>query len=131
MPELFSSMTSVFIADIICYPLETVLDRLYIQGFSFDLRYFINVFKGTRTLVDNLDSGAEALVPTGRYTGVYDCFSSIIRKEGILTLFRFFFIYLNKNFYLVELVRSFYNICFNIVWPVLLIGYLIEVNTLI
>uniref|UniRef100_A0A915M439 Mitochondrial carrier protein n=1 Tax=Meloidogyne javanica TaxID=6303 RepID=A0A915M439_MELJA len=59
MPELFSSMTSVFVADIVCYPLETVLHRLYIQG--------------TRTLVDNLDNGAEALVPSGRYSGIFDC----------------------------------------------------------
>lgn len=66
-------MTSVFIADIICYPLETVLHRLYIQG--------------TRTLIDNLDSGAEALVPAGRYSGIFDCFSSIIRKEGVTALF--------------------------------------------
>ncbi|CAK5007891.1 unnamed protein product [Meloidogyne enterolobii] len=73
MPELFSSMTSVFVADIVCYPLETVLHRLYIQG--------------TRTLIDNLDSGAEALVPAGRYSGIFDCFSSIIRKEGVMTLF--------------------------------------------
>uniref|UniRef100_A0A914MIL9 Solute carrier family 25 member 46 n=2 Tax=Meloidogyne TaxID=189290 RepID=A0A914MIL9_MELIC len=73
MPELFSSMTSVFVADIVCYPLETVLHRLYIQG--------------TRTLVDNLDNGAEALVPAGRYSGIFDCFSSIITKEGVMTLF--------------------------------------------
>uniref|UniRef100_A0A915M343 Solute carrier family 25 member 46 n=1 Tax=Meloidogyne javanica TaxID=6303 RepID=A0A915M343_MELJA len=59
MPELFSSMTSVFVADIVC----------------------------TRTLVDNLDSGAEALVPGGRYSGIFDCFSSIITKEGVMTLF--------------------------------------------
>lgn len=32
MPEMFATMTSVALADLICYPFETVLHRLYIQG---------------------------------------------------------------------------------------------------
>ncbi|KAL3085059.1 hypothetical protein niasHS_010128 [Heterodera schachtii] len=75
MPELFSTMTSMFVADLVCYPLETVLHRLYIQG--------------TRTLVDNLDHGQSSLVPVlaGAYSGVVDCFIKIVRKEGALALY--------------------------------------------
>ena len=76
MPELFSTMTSIFIADLACYPLETIIHRLYIQG--------------TRTLVDNLDYGAGAFVPAGRYSGLIDCFTSIVKKEGVQALYRFY-----------------------------------------
>ncbi|KAI3413847.1 hypothetical protein GPALN_011325 [Globodera pallida] len=75
MPELFSTMTSMFVADLACYPLETVLHRLYIQG--------------TRTLVDNLDHGQSSLVPVlaGTYTGFVDCLFKIVRKEGVMALY--------------------------------------------
>jgi hypothetical protein len=59
--------------------------------------------KGTRTLVDNLDYGTNALMPGGRYSGIFDCFGAIIRKEGLWTLFRFkssnIFIILVYNFF--------------------------------
>lgn len=43
LPELLGTMLSTALSDLICYPVETVLHRLYIQG--------------TRTLIDNLDTG--------------------------------------------------------------------------
>lgn len=32
MPEMIGTMASHLIADLICYPFETILHRLYIQG---------------------------------------------------------------------------------------------------
>lgn len=73
MPELFAGMTSSLAADLICYPFETILHRLYIQG--------------TRTLIDNLDNGISAISITAKYSGLVDCFSSIIKNEGFLALY--------------------------------------------
>jgi hypothetical protein len=39
MPELFSAMTSAMVADLVCYPFETVLNRLFIQGIIIDNRF--------------------------------------------------------------------------------------------
>uniref|UniRef100_A0A915EB39 Solute carrier family 25 member 46 n=1 Tax=Ditylenchus dipsaci TaxID=166011 RepID=A0A915EB39_9BILA len=73
MPEMFASMTSGLMADLACYPLETVLHRLYIQG--------------TRTLIDNLDNGIGAVHIQYKYNGFFHCFSSIVNKEGPWALF--------------------------------------------
>lgn len=43
LPELLGTMLSTALSDLACYPFETVIHRLYIQG--------------TRTLIDNLDTG--------------------------------------------------------------------------
>uniref|UniRef100_A0AC34GJW2 Uncharacterized protein n=1 Tax=Panagrolaimus sp. ES5 TaxID=591445 RepID=A0AC34GJW2_9BILA len=55
LPDLFAAMTSSLAADLICYPIETVLHRLYIQG--------------TRTLIDNLDNGISAISINAKYNG--------------------------------------------------------------
>ncbi|CAD5206413.1 unnamed protein product [Bursaphelenchus okinawaensis] len=73
MPEIFAGMSSLAITDLICYPFETILHRLYIQG--------------TRTLIDNLDTGASAISVTVKYTGIVDCVRSIIQKEGFWALY--------------------------------------------
>lgn len=73
MPELFAGFSSLAITDLICYPFETVLHRMYIQG--------------TRTLVDNLDTGSSAMSVTFKYTGFVDCFRSIVSKEGFWALY--------------------------------------------
>ena len=73
LPDLFAAMTSSLAADLICYPVETVLHRLYIQG--------------TRTLIDNLDNGVSAISVNVKYNGFFDCFSSIVKNEGVLVLY--------------------------------------------
>lgn len=35
MPDMIATITSQLIADLVCYPLETILHRLYIQGFFY------------------------------------------------------------------------------------------------
>jgi len=73
MPEMISTMTSMLLADLVCYPMETVLHRLYIQG--------------TRTLIDNLDTGLTAISIGTRYSGFFDCLLTIIDREGAWALF--------------------------------------------
>ncbi|KAK6643962.1 hypothetical protein RUM43_000227 [Polyplax serrata] len=73
-------LTSIFIgtmsADVICYPLETILYRLYLQG--------------TRTIVDNLDSGVGVIPILTNYEGIVDCYESTISQEGVLGLYKGF-----------------------------------------
>uniref|UniRef100_A0A914YZZ5 Solute carrier family 25 member 46 n=1 Tax=Panagrolaimus superbus TaxID=310955 RepID=A0A914YZZ5_9BILA len=73
LPDLFAAMTSSLAADLICYPIETVLHRLYIQG--------------TRTLIDNLDNGVSAISINAKYNGFFDCFSSILKNEGFMAFY--------------------------------------------
>merc|ERR1712025_672692 len=71
-----AALAGHFVADIILYPLETVLHRLHLQG--------------TRSIIDNLDSGIEVTPILTRYEGAGDCFSTILQEEGISGLFKGF-----------------------------------------
>ncbi|VDN53830.1 unnamed protein product [Dracunculus medinensis] len=73
LPQFFATMTSQVMADLISYPVETILHRLYIQG--------------TRTLIDNLDNGVSAISITAKYTGFFDCLRSILHREGFITFY--------------------------------------------
>ena len=55
-----AALAGHFVADVLLYPLETVLHRLHLQG--------------TRSIIDNLDSGIEVTPILTRYEGVADCF---------------------------------------------------------
>ncbi|KAL3997893.1 Mitochondrial carrier family protein [Acanthocheilonema viteae] len=72
-PQIFATLTSQMLADFALYPFETVIHRLYIQG--------------TRTLIDNLDSGVTAISITGKYVGFFDCFRTIINRESFWSLY--------------------------------------------
>merc|ERR1712083_944850 len=74
--EQISGVIGVLFADIILYPVETVLHRLHLQG--------------TRTIIDNIETGREVVPIITRYEGFADCFSSIISDEGISGLFKGF-----------------------------------------
>jgi len=69
-----SSMVGHLVADTLLFPLETVLHRLHLQG--------------TRSIIDNLDSGKEVIPILTRYEGVTDCFSTVVREEGVRGLFK-------------------------------------------
>jgi solute carrier family 25 protein 46 len=73
MPEMFATMLSTALSELICYPAETVIHRLYIQA--------------TRTLFDNLDTGTSAISITAKYTGFFDCFKNIVNREGVSALY--------------------------------------------
>ncbi|KAK6106555.1 Mitochondrial carrier family protein [Brugia pahangi] len=72
-PHIFATLTSQMLADFSLYPFETVLHRLYIQG--------------TRTLIDNLDSGVTAISITAKYVGFFDCIRTIINRESFWSLY--------------------------------------------
>ncbi|VDK86160.1 unnamed protein product [Litomosoides sigmodontis] len=72
-PHIFATLTSQMLADFVLYPFETVVHRLYIQG--------------TRTLIDNLDSGITAISITAKYSGFFDCFRTVINRESIWSLY--------------------------------------------
>eukprot|EP00088_Acartia_fossae_P052475 TRINITY_DN5929_c0_g1_i1.p1 TRINITY_DN5929_c0_g1~~TRINITY_DN5929_c0_g1_i1.p1 ORF type:complete len:509 (+),score=82.76 TRINITY_DN5929_c0_g1_i1:82-1608(+) len=69
-----SSMVGHLVADTLLFPLETVLHRLHLQG--------------TRSIIDNLDSGKEVIPILTRYEGVVDCFTTVVREEGVRGLFK-------------------------------------------
>ncbi|CAH3042319.1 unnamed protein product [Porites lobata] len=68
-PELVGNFLALFIPEILLYPLETVLNQLYVQG--------------TRTIIDDLDTGSGVVPLCTNYGGVFDCFRSIWRDEGL------------------------------------------------
>jgi len=71
-----AALTGHFVAETLLYPLETVIHRLHLQG--------------TRSIIDNLDTGREVVPILTRYEGVSDCFSTILHDEGISGLFKGF-----------------------------------------
>jgi len=72
-----AALAGNFVADVLLYPLETVLHRLHLQG--------------TRSIIDNLDSAGIEVTPIlTRYEGVGDCFSTILQEEGFSGLFKGF-----------------------------------------
>lgn len=75
-PEMMANFAGNLLADILLFPLETVLHRLYAQG--------------TRTIIDNLDTGVDVIPINTNYEGFFDCFRSILMEEGISGLYRGF-----------------------------------------
>lgn len=63
-------------ADIVFYPLETVIHRLHLQG--------------TRTIIDNLDTGRSVTPLLTGYSSAVDCYRTIISTEGPFGLYKGF-----------------------------------------
>ena len=72
--QLAAAAVGRYVADLILYPLETVLHRLQLQG--------------TRSIVDNLDNGSSVLPVSTRYEGTVDCFRTILEDEGVSGLYK-------------------------------------------
>ncbi|KAM9330937.1 mitochondrial outer membrane protein SLC25A46 [Gastrophryne carolinensis] len=75
-PELLANFVASLCADVLLYPLETVMHRLHIQG--------------TRTIIDNTDLGYEVLPINTQYEGMRDCINTIKREEGMLGFYKGF-----------------------------------------
>ena len=75
-PEMIARFTGQLLADALVYPLETVLHRMCLQG--------------TRTIIDNTDSGLDVIPIITRYEGMVDCFKTIVAEEGIGGLYKGF-----------------------------------------
>lgn len=80
MDVYYNSLLATFVgnmlADFITYPLETVLNRLCLQG--------------TRTIIDNTDSGIGVIPIITRYEGFWDCKMCILRGEGVTGFYKGF-----------------------------------------
>ena len=74
--ELQSALISTFMAEVLFYPWETVIHRLHLQG--------------TRTIIDNLDSGRSVTPLLTGYSGAIDCYDTILSTEGPLGLYKGF-----------------------------------------
>lgn len=74
--ELNSSIIAIVTSDIVFYPFETILHRLYLQG--------------TRTIIDNLDSGKSVVPILTNYNNPTDCFESCLSTEGVFGLYKGF-----------------------------------------
>ncbi|KAF7407486.1 hypothetical protein HZH66_002023 [Vespula vulgaris] len=74
--ELQSISISMCTADVLFYPLETVIHRLHLQG--------------TRTIIDDLDTGRSVTPLLTGYSGATDCYRTIISTEGPLGLYKGF-----------------------------------------
>lgn len=65
---MITTVTSKFVTTVALYPLETILNRLYLQG--------------TRTIIDNYESDFKVLPSISNYEGVFDCYDAIDMTEG-------------------------------------------------
>lgn len=57
---------------------------------KFPFSYCRLYLQGTRTIVDNLDSGVGVLPVISKYEGVVDCFHTIVSEEGASGLYKGF-----------------------------------------
>ncbi|XP_011339281.1 solute carrier family 25 member 46 isoform X2 [Ooceraea biroi] len=74
--EMQSTIISICAADVAFYPIETVIHRLHLQG--------------TRTIIDNLDTGGSVTPLLTGYNSAIDCYRTIISMEGPYGLYKGF-----------------------------------------
>ncbi|CAL8127411.1 unnamed protein product [Orchesella dallaii] len=74
--ETTASLIGHMVADILLFPLETIIHRLHLQG--------------TRTIIDSLDTGFEVTPILTSYGGVLDCLRTTIDEEGFSGLYKGF-----------------------------------------
>lgn len=74
--EIVSTLLSLMTTEMLFYPFETVLHRLQLQG--------------TRTIIDNLDTGYSVVPILTSYEGAIDCYRTTIGVEGVSGLYKGF-----------------------------------------
>lgn len=74
--QIYATLTSLIVTEVIFFPFETVLHRLQLQG--------------TRTIIDNLDSGYTVIPILTNYEGFVDCYRSTVSTEGVAGLYKGF-----------------------------------------
>lgn len=74
--ELYSNIISLITSEIIFFPFETILHRIQLQG--------------TRTIIDNLDSGIQVVPILTSYEGAIDCYLTTVQSEGFGGLYKGF-----------------------------------------
>uniref|UniRef100_A0A8D8UWK1 Solute carrier family 25 member 46 n=1 Tax=Cacopsylla melanoneura TaxID=428564 RepID=A0A8D8UWK1_9HEMI len=74
--EVYAGFSALVVSDVLLYPFETVVHRLHLQG--------------TRTIIDNLDTGYSVLPILTSYRGAIDCYHTIMGEEGRWGLYKGF-----------------------------------------
>lgn len=74
--EIYSTLFSLMTTEVLFYPFETILHRIQLQG--------------TRTIIDNLDSGYSVVPILTSYEGVTDCYRTTVATEGVCGLYKGF-----------------------------------------
>jgi solute carrier family 25 protein 46 len=74
--ELMASLLGNLTADVLLFPVETIIHRLYLQG--------------TRTIIDNVDQTSTVMPVISDYDGFSDCYKSVLSEEGSSGLFKGF-----------------------------------------
>lgn len=74
--EIYSTLLSIMSTEILFYPFETILHRIQLQG--------------TRTIIDNLDSGYSVVPILTSYEGATDCYKTTLASEGVSGLYKGF-----------------------------------------
>lgn len=74
--DAVSDLTASAVSDAVLFPLELIMHRLYLQG--------------TRTIIDNLDTGTSVMPILTGYEGPLDCLATTVAQEGRLGLFKGF-----------------------------------------
>lgn len=74
--EIYSTLVSLMSTEILFYPFETILHRIQLQG--------------TRTIIDNLDSGYSVVPILTSYEGAADCYRTTLATEGVCGLYKGF-----------------------------------------
>lgn len=72
--QLLAGFLSSLFTDLLLFPLETVVNRLHVQG--------------TRTIIDDTDNGVGVVPLCTNYEGMADCVTSICRDEGPAALYK-------------------------------------------
>ena len=93
--EIMCLITANLIASTLLYPIETILNRLYVQG--------------TRTLVDNLSSGLIIKPVLSNYQGFFDCKKAILANETNLGFYKgigSLFLQFSLQFLIIKITKS-------------------------
>lgn len=74
--EIYSTLIALVSTEVIFYPFETILHRMQLQG--------------TRTIIDNLDTGYSVVPILTSYEGAVDCYRTTVATEGVSGLYKGF-----------------------------------------
>ncbi|XP_039484692.1 solute carrier family 25 member 46 [Drosophila santomea] len=74
--ETYAGLIATLTTEVVFFPLETILHRLELQG--------------TRTIIDNLDTGYSVVPVLTDYRGVFDCYTVTVISEGAAGLYKGF-----------------------------------------
>ncbi|EDW55602.1 solute carrier family 25 member 46 isoform X1 [Drosophila sechellia] len=74
--ETYAGLIAMLTTEVVFFPLETILHRLELQG--------------TRTIIDNLDTGFSVVPVLTDYRGLFDCYRVTVISEGAAGLYKGF-----------------------------------------